>query len=75
MPSWGLLQEQIKLQQRVSPNVDLLADQENEAWPPPPPFHADTILNRLVNGAIKLELKGELMRKKLNFLTDTDHSS
>jgi len=28
-----------------------------------------------VHGAIKLELKGESMRKKLNFLTDTDHSS
>jgi len=31
--------------------------------------------HRLVHGAIKLELKGESMRKKLNFLTDADHSS
>ena len=37
--------------------------------------HADAILDRLVHGAIKLELKGESMRKKLNFLTDADHSS
>jgi DNA replication protein DnaC len=28
--------------------------------------HADAILDRLVHGAIKLELKGESMRKKLN---------
>ena len=37
--------------------------------------HADAILDRLVHGAIKLRLKGELMRKKLKFLTDADHSS
>jgi len=37
--------------------------------------HADAILDRLVHGAIKLELKGESMRKKLNSLTDGDHSS
>jgi len=37
--------------------------------------HADAILDRLVHGAIKLELKGESMRKKLNSLTDTSHSS
>ena len=37
--------------------------------------HADAILDRLVHGAIKLELKGESMRKKLNSLTDVDHSS
>jgi len=37
--------------------------------------HADAILDRLVHGSIKLELKGESMRKKLNTLTDADHSS
>ncbi len=37
--------------------------------------HADAILDRLVHGAIKLELKGESMRKKLNSLTDADHVS
>jgi len=37
--------------------------------------HADAILDRVVHGAIKLELKGESMRKKLNSLTDADHSS
>jgi len=37
--------------------------------------HADAILDRLVHGSIKLELKGESMRKKLNSLTDADHSS
>ncbi len=37
--------------------------------------HADAILDRLVHGAIKLELKGESMRKKRNSLTDDDHSS
>ncbi len=30
--------------------------------------HADAILDRLVHGSIKLELKGESMRKKLNSL-------
>ena len=37
--------------------------------------HADAILDRLVHGAIKLELKGESMRKKLNALTEADHTS
>ena len=37
--------------------------------------HADAILDRLVHGAIKIELRGESMRKKLNHLTDADHSS
>ena len=37
--------------------------------------HADAILDRLVHGAIKLELKGESMRKKLNALTEADHPS
>jgi DNA replication protein DnaC len=35
--------------------------------------HADAILDRLVHGAIKIELKGESMRKKLNCLTHPDH--
>ncbi len=37
--------------------------------------HADAILDRLVHGAIKIELKGESMRKKLNELTEPDHVS
>ena len=37
--------------------------------------HADAILDRLIHGAIKLELKGESMRKKLNSLTEADHTS
>lgn len=37
--------------------------------------HADAILDRLVHGAIKLKLQGESMRKRLNTLTDADHSS
>jgi len=37
--------------------------------------HADAILDRLVHSSIKLELKGESMRKKLNFLTPPDHLS
>jgi DNA replication protein DnaC len=37
--------------------------------------HADAILDRLVHGAIKLELKGESMRKKLISLTEADHTS
>jgi DNA replication protein DnaC len=41
----------------------------------PPSFFADAILDRLVHGAIKLELKGESMRKKLNSLTEADHTS
>jgi DNA replication protein DnaC len=36
--------------------------------------HLDAILDRLVHGAIKLELKGESMRKK-NSLTEADHTS
>ena len=37
--------------------------------------HADAILDRLVHGSIKLELKGGSMRKKSNSLTDGDHLS
>jgi DNA replication protein DnaC len=37
--------------------------------------HSDAILDRLVHGAIKLELKGESIRKKLNSLTEADHTS
>lgn len=37
--------------------------------------HADAILDRLVHSAIKIELKGESMRKRLNKLTDADHVS
>jgi len=37
--------------------------------------HADAILDRLVHGSIKIELKGESMRKTINNLTDGDHSS
>lgn len=37
--------------------------------------HADAILDRLVHSAIKIELKGESMRKRLNQLTDADHVS
>lgn len=37
--------------------------------------HADAILDRLIHGSIKLELKGESMRKKLNSLTDGDQES
>ena len=37
--------------------------------------HADAILDRLVHGSIRIDLKGESMRKKLNNLTDTDHTS
>jgi len=37
--------------------------------------HADAILDRLVHGSIKIELKGESMRKKLNPLTSPDHLS
>lgn len=35
--------------------------------------HADAILDRLIHGSIKLELKGESMRKRQNKLTDADH--
>ncbi|WP_290603782.1 ATP-binding protein, partial [Arsenophonus sp. ENCA] len=34
--------------------------------------HADAILDRLVHGSIKLELKGESMRKIQTLLTDGD---
>lgn len=34
--------------------------------------HADAILDRLFHSSIKIELKGESMRKKLNKLTDAD---
>ena len=37
--------------------------------------HADAILDRLVHSAIKIELGGESMRKRLNQLTDADHVS
>ncbi|EFL92017.1 ISRin6, transposase orfB [Candidatus Regiella insecticola LSR1] len=36
--------------------------------------HADAILDRLLHNAIKLELKGESMRKSMNKLTQGDHS-
>lgn len=36
--------------------------------------HADAILDRLVHGSIKIELKGESMRKVINNLTDGDQS-
>ena len=37
--------------------------------------HADAILDRLVHRAIKIELKGGSMRKRLNELTQADHVS
>jgi len=37
--------------------------------------HADAILDRLVHGSIKIDLKGESMRKKMNNLTDADQKS
>lgn len=37
--------------------------------------HADAILDRLVHSAIKIELKGESMRKRRNKLTEADHVS
>ena len=37
--------------------------------------HADAILDRLVHGAIKVELKGESMRKTMKNLTSADHLS
>jgi len=37
--------------------------------------HADAILDRLIHSSIKLELKGESMRKRLNKLTQADHVS
>lgn len=37
--------------------------------------HADAILDRLIHQAIKIDLKGESMRKKLNNLTEEDHLS
>ena len=36
--------------------------------------HADAILDRLLHSGIKLELKGESMRKSMNKLTQGDHS-
>ncbi|MEA9446098.1 IS21-like element helper ATPase IstB [Candidatus Fukatsuia symbiotica] len=36
--------------------------------------HADAILDRLLHRAIKIELKGESMRKSMNKLTQGDHS-
>lgn len=37
--------------------------------------HADAILDRLIHGAIKLNLKGESIQKQLNELTDDDQLS
>ncbi len=37
--------------------------------------HADAILDRLIHGAIKLNLQGESIRKQLNELTDDDQLS
>jgi DNA replication protein DnaC len=37
--------------------------------------HADAILDRLVHSSVKINLKGESMRKRLNNLTDGDHLS
>jgi DNA replication protein DnaC len=37
--------------------------------------HADAILDRLVHSSVKLEIKGESMRKRQNKLTQADHSS
>lgn len=37
--------------------------------------HADAILDRLIHGSIKLNLKGESIRKQLNKLTDSDQLS
>ncbi|KPH56607.1 ATP-binding protein [Pseudoalteromonas porphyrae] len=37
--------------------------------------HADAILDRLIHGSIKLNLKGESIRKQLNKLTDDDQLS
>jgi len=37
--------------------------------------HADAILDRLIHHPIKIELKGDSMRKKTNNLTDADHLS
>jgi DNA replication protein DnaC len=37
--------------------------------------YANAILDQLVHGAIKLEFKGRSMRKKLNSLTEADHTS
>ena len=37
--------------------------------------HADAILDRLVHRSIKIELKGDSMRKKMNDLTQGDHLS
>jgi len=37
--------------------------------------HADTSLDRLVHSSVKINLKGESMRKRLNNVTDGDHLS
>ena len=37
--------------------------------------HAEVILDRLLHNGIKLELKGESMRKSMDKLTQADHSS
>jgi DNA replication protein DnaC len=36
--------------------------------------HADAILDRLLHGSMKIELKGESMRKNTTNLTGGDHS-
>jgi hypothetical protein len=36
--------------------------------------HADTILDQLVHGSIKIELEEKSMRKITHHLTDRDHS-
>ena len=37
--------------------------------------HADVILDRLMHSSVKINLKGESMRKRINNLTDGDHLS
>ncbi|MFT5760407.1 MAG: DNA replication protein DnaC, partial [Alteromonadaceae bacterium] len=37
--------------------------------------HADAILDRLMHSSVKINLKGESMRKRVNNLTDGDHLS
>ena len=37
--------------------------------------HADTILDRLIHGSIKIELKGESIRKMQTSLTEGDQQS
>jgi len=37
--------------------------------------HADAILDRLMHSSVKINLKGESIRKRVNNLTDGDHLS